>query len=452
MQSIQNQKKIQLADHFTYGRLIRFTSPSIIIMFFAACYGIVDGYFISNYVGKTAFASVNLIIPFVQIIGVMGVVFGADGSSLIARTLGTGNREKAGRYFTMTMIAALFGGALFTFVGLVTLRPAAYYLGATDAMLADCLAYGKICIMFCTAQLVQKILMEYLIVAEKPKFASRVMIFAFLLNIGLDILFVHQEFLNMGVAGAAWATGISQTVAAGIPLLWFASKRNRTALRFRRTKMELPALRKASYTGSAEAISTVAASIIGLLYNSQLMKYFGPDAVAAYGVVLYISFVFTNVYSGYSSGCSPIMGYHFGAGRRREMRNIFKSSLVILATATIAMLSVVMIFARPISAIFVGYDWKLLDLTTRTLKICVLPFLIMWFNIYLSSVFSALGLGAVSAVLTVIRVVIFPVACVLFLPPILGLEGVWYALTGAEALSAIIGLLVLLINKKKFIR
>ena len=302
MQSFQNQNKIQLSDHFSYGRLIRFTLPSIIIMIFSACYGIVDGYFISNYVGKTAFASVNLIIPFVQIVGVMGVLLGADGSALIARTLGTGNREKAGRYFTMTMISALFGGILFTAVGLIALRPAAYYLGATNAMIEDCLTYGKICIMFSAAQLGQKILLEYLIVAGKRKFAARVMVFAFLLNIVLDILFVHKRFLNMGIAGAALATGISQTVAAGIPLLWFASKKNKTALRFRKTKIELPTMRKASYTGSAEAISTLAASIVGLLYNSQLMKYSasGADEVAAYGVVLYVSFVFTNVYAGFS--------------------------------------------------------------------------------------------------------------------------------------------------------
>ena len=455
MQGIQNQKRIQLSDHFSYGRLIRFTLPSIIIMIFSACYGIVDGYFISKYVGKTAFASVNLIIPFVQIIGVMGVVFGADGSALIARTLGMGNREKAGRYFTMTMIAALFGSILFTVVGLVALKPAASYLGASDAnaMIEDCLIYGKICIMFTAAQLGQRVLLEYLVVAGKRKFAARVMTFAFLLNIVLDILFVHKRFLNMGVAGAAWATGISQTFAAGVPLLWFASKRNKTALRFRKTKIELSAMRKASYTGSAEAVSTLAAPIVGLLYNSQLMKFSdsGADAVAAYGVVLYVSFIFTNVYSGFSSGCSPIMGYHYGANRKREMRNVFKMSLVILAIVTIAMLSIVVILAKPISIVFAGYnDWKLVELTTKTLYFGIMPFLFMWFNVYLSSVFSSIDKSFVAAVFTVLRVVVFPVVCILVFPPILGLYGVWYALAGAEALSAVAALLVFSTQRKKF--
>lgn len=450
MQNIQKKRKIQLSDHFTYSRLIRFTLPSIIIMIFSSLYGVVDGYFISNIVGKTAFASVNLIIPFVQIISGLGVLLGADGGSLISRTLGTGNREKAGRYFTMTMAAMLFGGILFTVVGLITLRPAALYLGATEEMLQDCLTYGGICIMFSWAQLAQNILLGYLVVAEKPKFALRVMIFAFLLSIVLNVVFVGEDYLNLGVKGAALSTGISQTVAAGIPFLWFISKRNKTALRFRRTKIDLSVLRSVSYNGITEIVSVLAASIIGLLYNVQLMKYSGPDAVAAYGVVLYVSFVFTNVYTGYSNGALPIMGYHYGAVRFAEMRNVFKKSVVILIMVTAAMLSVVTVFAHPIAEFFVGYDEKLLEMTIRTLSICLLPFLFMWFNIYMSSVLSAIGKGATAAFLTVLRAIVFPVACIFIMPEIWGLDGVWYALTGAEVISAIISMLVLASQKKKF--
>lgn len=457
MQSIQNQNKIKLADEFSYGRLARFTFPSIIIMIFSAFYGIVDGYFISNHVGETAFASVTLIIPFVQIISCMGVVLGADGGALIARTLGIGNREKAGRYFTMTMFATLIGGILFTAIGLITLRPAAHYLGATQEMLQDCLTYGKICILFSGAQLAQTILLNYLVIAEKPKLATRVVILSFLLNVILDIVFVDERFLNMGVMGAAIATGISQTVSVSILLLWFASKSNRTALRFRKTRIEYSVLRKAGYTGSAEAISIVAASVIGLLYNSQLMKYSGADAVKAYGVELYVSFVFTNIYNGYSNGASPILGYKFSSGRKREMRNVFKMSIVIMATVTMALLAAVVIFARPISEIFVGYDSELVGLTVTTLTICVMPYLVMWLNVYLSSVFSALGMGLVSAILTFIRVLVLPVICIISLPTILPLDpawytsvGVWYALTGAEILSAIVALIILSTQKKKF--
>lgn len=450
METMQYNRKLQLSDHFTYHRLIRFTMPSVIMMVFASIYGLVDGYFISNYVGKTAFTSVNLIIPYVQIIGGLGVILGADGGILIARTLGAGDRERSGRYFSMTMLVALFGGLLFTAVGLIALRPVAYYLGATEEMIEDCVIYGRICILFTTAQLMQNILQGYLIVAEKPKFALRVMVLAAITNAVLDFFFIHEDFLNMGVAGAAWATGISQIVAAVVPIAWFVSRRNTTALRFRKARIDTGALRIASYTGTAEMVSTLAASIIGLLYNIQLMKYAGPDGVTAYGVIMYVSFVFMGVFAGYGHGSSPIMGYHFGAGNYREMRSIFRKSVVILGLTTFSLFGISLIFARPLSALFVGYDWKLLDLTVQTFTACIIPFLIMWFNMYLANVLSSIGKGAMSAWLTTLRVIVLPAICLFVLPQIWGLEGVWYALTIAELISMIIFFVCFLSQKRSF--
>lgn len=449
MLTLQNSR-IKISDHFTYGRLIYFTMPSIIMMLFASMYGVVDGFFVSRYAGVTAFASVNMILPFVQIVGGLGVVLGADGSVLIARTLGVGNREKAGRYFTMTMVITLVSGLLFTAMGLVALRPVAYYLGATKEMIDDCMTYGKICLFFNAALLAQNIFQGYLIVAGKPQIALRVMVLAGILNFGLNVLFVHPRFLHMGVAGAAWATGISQTVAALIPLLWFISKRNKTPLRFRRTKFEAKAIRRASITGSADAISSLSAYIIGILYNIQLMNHAGENGVAAYGVVMYASFVYMAVFSGYSSATSPIMGYHFGAENKKEMRNVFKKSIVLLACVTILMTIFALILAKPVAAMFVGYDRELLDLTTKTFVVCIIPYLVMWFNMYATSVLSALNKGFTAAFLTFLRVIAFPIACLIAMPIIWGLEGVWYALAGAEVLSVLVSVIFLLTQRRKF--
>lgn len=451
MYSIEDNR-IKLSDHFTYGRLIRFAVPSIIMMIFSSIYGMIDGYFVSNYVGKTAYASVNLILPYVQIIGGMGAMLGADGSVLVARTLGTGNREKAGRYFTMTMGVTLFAGIIFTIAGLAALRPVAYLLGATEEMIDDCVTYGKICLLFNTMQLGQNILQGYLIVAEKPKFATGVLFLAGFSNIVLNVLFAHERFLNMGVTGIALATGISQTIAALLPLIWFMSDWNRTALRFRRTKIEIKAIRRASATGSADTISALSAAVFGVLYNAQLMEYAGEDGVAAYGVIMYISFVFTAIFSGYSAGNASIMGYHYGAGHRREMRSIFKKSMVILAGTTILMTAFSVVFAKPFAVIFVDYDWALLDLTTKMLSVCIIPYLFMWFNIYMYSVFSALNQGKIAAFLTALRVVIFPLICMIAMPKIWELEGIWiaYALTAAELLGVVASVLFLLLHRKKF--
>jgi len=452
MENLQN-RKIRLSDHFTHGRLIRFAWPSIVMMMFTTIYGVVDGFFISNYVGKTAFASINLIIPFVQIIGGMGTILGADGGALISRAMGTGNREKVGRYFTMTMIMTLVGGLLFTVIGLIALEPVAYLLGAKDGeMIDNCMAYGGICILFNTAYLAQRILGDYLIVAEKPKFALRIMVAAGFLNIVLDMLFVHPSFLNMGVVGAAIATGICEVFAAGVPLIWFISKRNRTAMRFRRTRIEWNVLRRAGITGSADTISSLSASVVGLLYNIQLMRYYGENGVAAYGVVMYTSFIFTAIFSGYSVGTSPIMGYHYGGENRKEMRNVFQKSFVILATASVIIVLLGTVIARPFSAIFVNYDSELLNLTTQAFIICLIPYLMMWFNAYIASVLSALDKGPLAAALTAFRVIVFPVICVITLPKFFKTYGIWLALSAAEAMSAIVTYLAFLPQKHKFRR
>lgn len=344
--------KIQLSDHFTYGRLLRFTLPSILMMIFISIYGMVDGYFVSNFVGKTAFASVNLIIPYLQIIGGVGAMLGVGGSALVAKTLGEGDIPRARRYFTMMMYLMLGTSLFFTVLGIAVLRPVAYLFGATDAMIDDCMIYGTICLIFTTALQAQYTFQSYLVVAEKPKFALVVVILAGCTNMVLDYLFM--AVLKFGVAGAALATGLSQCVGGIVPLVWFLSKRNTSALRFAKTKFEAWPMLKACANGSSEMMSSVSASVTGILYNLQLMKYAGEDGVAAYGVVMYAAFIFIGIYAGYSSGSSPIMGYHYGAGNHREMKNVLKKSLILLSCSAVVLSVAAIALARPIASLFVG--------------------------------------------------------------------------------------------------
>lgn len=318
------KNRIQLSDHFTYGRLLRFTLPSICMMIFTSIYGVVDGFFISNFVGKTAFASVNLIIPFLQILGGVGAMLGVGGGALVAKTLGEQDIPTARRYFTMMMYLMLGTSVFFTVVGIAVLRPVAYLFGATDAMIGDVMTYGTICLIFNTALQAQYTFQSYLIVAEKPKLALGVVVAAGISNMVLD--YVCMAVIPMGVAGAALATGLSQCVAGIIPFVWFLSKRNRSALRFTRTKFEVKPMGRACANGASEMLSSVSGSVTGILYNWQLMKYAGEDGVAAYGVVMYAAFVFLGVFNGYSQGSSPIMGYHYGAQNHGEMRNVLKRS------------------------------------------------------------------------------------------------------------------------------
>lgn len=442
------KKQIQLSDHFTYGNLIRFTLPSICMMIFTSIYGMVDGFFISNLVGKTAFASVNLIISYLMILGGVGAMLGVGGSALVAKTLGEGDIPRARRYFTMMMYLMLGTSIVLTVAGIAVLRPVAYIFGATDNMIADVMTYGTVCLIFNTALQAQYTFQSYLIVAEKPKLALGVVIAAGISNMVLD--YILMAVIPMGIAGAALATGLSQCVAAVIPFVWFLSKKNTSALRFAKTKLEWKPMLLACGNGASEMMSSVSGSITGILYNLQLMKYAGEDGVAAYGVVMYAAFIFLGVFNGYSQGSSPVMGYHYGAQNYQEMKNLLKKSIVILSSAAVVLTAAAMVLTRPICSVFVGYDAALLDMTVRAFRICAVPFLFMWFNMYTSCFFTALNDGAVSAAISFMRALVLPVICIIIMPMIWELDGVWYSLVGSELLGVGVSLWFMVRKRKKY--
>lgn len=442
------KKQIQLSDHFTYGSLIRFTLPSICMMIFTSIYGMVDGFFISNLVGKTAFASVNLIIPFLQILGGVGAMLGVGGSALVAKTLGEGDIPKARRYFTMMMYLMLGTSIVLTVAGIAVLRPVAYIFGATDNMIGDVVTYGTICLLFNTALQAQYTFQSYLIVAEMPKLALGVVVAAGISNMVLD--YALMAVIPMGIAGAALATGLSQCVAAVIPFVWFLSKKNTSALRFTKARFELKPMLLACGNGASEMMSSVSGSITGILYNLQLMKYAGEDGVAAYGVVMYAAFIFLGVFNGYSQGSSPVMGYHYGAQNYQEMKNLLKKSMAILSGAAVVLTVAAMVLTRPICSVFVGYDAALLEMTVRAFRICAIPFLFMWFNMYTSCFFTALNDGAVSAAISFMRALMLPVICIIIMPMIWELDGVWYSLVGSELLGVGVSLWFMVRKRKKY--
>lgn len=441
------KQPIQLSDHFTNGRLIRFTLPSICMMIFTSVYGVVDGFFISNIVGKSAFASVNLIIPLLQILGGVGAMLGVGGSALVAKTLGENDIPRARKYFTMMMYLMLGTSVFFTVVGIIILKPIAFLFGATESMMDDITTYGTICLVFNTALQAQYTFQSYLVTAEKPKMALGVVIAAGITNMVLD--YVLMAFFHMGIAGAALATGISQCVAGVIPFVWFLSKRNQSALRFTKTRFEFKPMLLACGNGASEMLSSVSGSITGILYNRQLMRWAGEDGVAAYGVVMYAAFIFLGVFNGYSQGSSPIVGYHYGAQNYTEVQNVLKRSLAMLALTAVVLTAIAIGGAGVLSAVFVGYDAALLNMTTRAFRICAIPFLVMWFNMYTSCFFTALNDGAVSAAISFMRSLVLPLICVIVMPALWHLDGVWFSLAGSEMLGVFVSLYFLLSKRKK---
>lgn len=431
------KKSIQLSDHFTYNKLLRFTMPSIIMMVFTSIYGVVDGFFVSNFAGKTAFASVNLIFPFIMILGGMGFMIGTGGTALVSLVLGTGDREKANRYFSMMVYLTLLLGIVLSVAGFLFTRPMASFLGATPEMMEDCVLYGRIVFCFIAIFMLQNVFQSFLIAAERPKLGLLATISAGVTNMFLDALFVGA--FHWGVAGAALATGISQCVGGLLPLLYFI-RPNTSLLRLTRTKLEIKPILQACANGSSELMSNISASVVSMIYNFQLLKYIGENGVSAYGVLMYVQFIFIAIYIGYAIGAAPIVSYHYGAGNDGELKNMFKKSVLLMACTSIVLTAAAFLLAAPLSGIFVGYDAELFALTCHAFRLFAFSFLLAGFNIFTSSFFTALNNGAVSAAISFMRTLLFQTASVLILPLLFGVDGIWWAITAAElfafALSA----------------
>lgn len=377
---------IQLSDHFTFSKLIRFALPSVVMMIFTSIYGVVDGLFVSNFVGKTPFAAINLVMPFIMILGGVGFMIGTGGSALVAKTLGEGKNETAQRYFTMMI--------LLTVLGILFMRPVSYLLGATEAMIEDCVQYGRAVLAFNAAFMLQNVFQSFLITAEKPKLGLAVTIAAGVTNMVLDALFI--AVFKWGVVGAAVATGLSQCVGGLLPLLYFLLP-NRSLLRLRPTRLEWRPLVKACTNGSSELMSNISSSLVSMLYNFQLMKIIGEDGVSAYGVLMYVQFIFIAIYIGYSIGTAPIIGYHYGAQNHGELKNMLRKSLFLMSVSGLLLTLLALLLAQPMAQLFVGYDAESCALTIHAFRIFSFVFLLAGLNIFLSSFFTALNNGAVSA-------------------------------------------------------
>lgn len=439
--------RIQLSDHFTYPKLLRFALSPILMMVFTSIYGVVDGLFVSNFVGKVPFAAINLIMPFTMILGGLGFMIGTGGSALVAKTLGEGRREDADRYFTMMVLFSLIVGAAASAFGIAFMEPAARLLGATDSMVGDCVVYGRIVIAFTTAFMLQNVFQTFLSTAEKPKLGLVYTIAAGLTNMALDALFIAG--FRWGVAGAALATGVSQCVGGVLPLFYFL-RPNSSLLRLRRTRLEGRALLRACGNGSSELMSNVSGSLVGMLYNFQLLRFAGEDGVAVYGVLMYVSFIFIAIFIGYTVASTPVVGFHHGAANHAELKSLLKRSTVLMLLGGVGMMVLSWALARPLAQVFVGYDPELRDMTVHAFQVFSYSFLLAGFNIFVSSFFTALNNGAVSAIISFLRSLVFQVVCVLALPALLGLDGIWWSVTMADVFACVISVVFLAAKRKKY--
>lgn len=441
--------KIRLSDSFSYGRLIRFTLPSIAMMIFTSIYSVVDGFFVSNFAGKTPFAAVNLIMPVLQILGTVGFMFDTGGTALISNTFGAGDKERANRYFSLIVYVAFGLGLVLAILGFVFIRPIAALFGAEGELLDNCVLYARIIICALPFYVLQMMFQSFSVAAEKPQLGLLVTVSAGLTNIILDAVLVVLLSGEYKLAGAAIATALAQMVGGIIPLFYFF-RENNSILRLGKTRFESKPIYKACTNGSSEFMSNVSMNLVGILYNLQLMKYAGEDGVAAYGVMMYVSMIFSAAFLGYTIGVAPVIGFHYGAQNYVELKGLLRKSLVMISVFGVAMVGTAELLAAPISKAFVGYDVGLLKLTISGFRIFALCFAFLGFGIFVSGFFTALNDGLTSALIAFLRTLVFQSAAILILPMIWGINGVWVSVVVAEFMSLVLGSVFLLLKKNKY--
>lgn len=440
---------IRLSDHFTYGKLIKFTLPSIAMMIFTSIYSVVDGFFVSNFAGKTPFAAINLIMPVLMIMGTVGFMFGTGGTAIVAKTYGEGDKEKANSYFSLFVYVAFGIGILLSVLGFLFIRPISAMLGADGELFKNCVVYARIILAVLPFFILQVMFQSFFVAAEKPNLGLTITICSGATNMILDavlVLLLPQEYK---LAGAAIATAMSEVVGGVIPLFYFFRK-NSSILRLGKTAYDGRAIVKACTNGSSEFMSNISMSLVGMLYNFQLMKYAGENGIAAYGVMMYVSMIFSAAFIGYSIGTAPIVGYHDGAKNYTELKGILRQSIMMITIFGIGMVLSAQLLAVPLANIFVGYDAELSKLTVSGFRIFSLSFAFMGFGIFASGFFTALNDGVTSAVISFLRSLIFQVIAIIVLPLILGIDGVWISIVVAEFMSVVLGTIFLIVKRKRY--
>ena len=443
------KQRIQLSDHFTYGRLLRFTLPSIGMMIFTSIYSVVDGFFVSNFAGKTPFAAINLIMPFLMILSTVGLMFGTGGSAIVAKTFGEGDRERGNQYFSLFVYVTALLGLVFAVLGIVFIRPIAALLGAEGDMLNNAVLYARIVLIALPFNVLQLLFQSFCVTAEKPKLGLTVTVMSGFTNMILDAVLVSLLPQEYKLAGAAVATALSQTVGGLVPLLYFG-KENGSILRLGRPRFDGKALLKACTNGSSEFMSNISMSLVGMLYNIQLLKYAGEDGVAAYGVMMYVSMIFAAAFLGYSIGTAPVVGYHDGAKNYTELQGLLRKSLIVIGVFGIAMVASAELLAMPLAKLFVSYDVELMKMTASGFHIFALSFLFMGYAIYGSGFFTALNDGFTSALISFLRTLVFQTAAVVLLPMLWGIDGVWISIVVAEFMAVVFSGIFLLAKRKKY--
>ena len=440
------QTSVDMSAHFTTLQLLKYAAPSMAMMVFTSIYGVVDGFFVSNFAGSTAFAAVNFIMPFIMILCSVGFMVGTGGSALIASAAGEGDVPRANSYFCKLVTFTFMVGIVVAVFGFFFARPLAQLMGATGIMLDLSEIYARISMISLPFYMLQCLFQAFFNTAGKPKVGFVVTLCAGCTNIVLDIVFVG--ILGFGVEGAAAATVCSEFIGGGVSLIYFTRK-NPTPYTYRPVLPNPRLIGRTCINGSSEMVANIAMSLVGMVYNIQLLRLLGENGVSAYGVIMYVSLLFSAIFIGYEIACSPLMSFQNGAGNTCEKRSLFKKSMLIISVASVILFVIGESCAYPIAYIFTGYNQDLCDLTVMAFRMYACSFLFMGIAMYGSAFFTSLENGLISAIISFVRTLVCELGAVIILPYLFGAQAIWLSFVVAEIVAALLsGLLIVAFSRK----
>lgn len=439
---------IKLSDKFNYSRLLRFALPSIVMVLISSVYGVVDGVIVSNYTDVEHFAALNLILPYITLLGAAGLMLGTGGSALVGKILGEGKSIRANGIFSLLTYTTIAIGLFLGLFGYITSDAVANILGADETMQHLSFEYSGIIFLFLPCYVLQLYFQSLLTTAERPSLALQITLLAGITNIALDILFVI--YLKQGLRGAAYATGVSQTFGGLLPLLYFILNRKKSDINIKLgvALWDLKAICKSCVNGLSEWLMSVSLAIVSFLYYYLLLTGDrGEMGVDTYGVLLYFSYIFIAVSVGFSRGIAPVISYHYGASDRHELHSLLMKGLLIVLVLNLVSGITAQVLSAPLANIFVGHDKGLYEYTVVAFRIYSIHFFVTGFNIYISSFFTALNNGKYSGWISVLRTICFESISILTIWMLFGVDKIWWGVTIAEFLTMVIAFSFLFLKR-----
>ena len=435
-----------ISKDFGFFSLLQFALPTMVMMVFMSLYTIVDGIFLSRLVGSNALSALNIVFPIINILMAIGIMLATGGSAVIAKKLGEGKEEEARRDFTFLIVAGVAGGLLMMAIGTIFLEELCKVLGSTKILLGDCKTYLQISLFFAPACMLQLLFQTFFVTAGRPNIGLTMTILGGVTNILMDYVLMGPA--QMGIAGAALATGFGQLVPAIIGLLYFSFSRH--SLFFTMPKADFKMLLQSCMNGSSEMVSNLSSAIITYLFNIIMLRLLGEDGVAAITIVLYGQFLFNALYLGFSMGVAPVISFNYGSGNRQLLQKVYGICLKFVPVSSLIVAILALLFTPVIVGIFTSREEGIYEIAVHGFFLFSFNYFLAGMNIFASAMFTALSNGKISAIISFARTFIFIAICIILLPFVLGVNGVWIAVPVAEFLTLFLSCFYLIHYKKVY--